>query len=45
MLRVRELIEWLTPRLDEEVYIDGDDLHCWSDDFIHIGDNEDEEDE
>lgn len=45
MLKVRELIDWLTLRVDEEVYIDGDDLHCWSDDYIHVGDNEDEEDE
>lgn len=45
MIRVRELIDWLKERIDEEVYIDGDDLHCWSDDLIHIGDNEDEEDE
>jgi hypothetical protein len=45
MIRVRDLMDWLKPRIDEEVFIEGEDLCCWSDDRIAIGDNEDEEDE
>lgn len=45
MIKGEELFDWLKRRIDEEFYIEGDCLHCYSDDYIEIGDNEDEEDE
>lgn len=45
MIKAADLFEWLKRRMDEEVYIEGDCLHCWSDDYIVIGDNEDEDDD
>ena len=47
MIKVTDLMGWLSQRADEEVYIYGYELRCDDDDTIHVGgsDEYDEEEE
>ena len=45
MIKVTDLMAWLSQRADDEVYIYGDELCCWDDDTIHVGDADEGDEE
>jgi len=45
MIKVPDLMAWLSQRADEEVYIYGDELCCDDNDTIHVGDADEYDEE